>query len=686
MGVRLVNSQIITLGGGLDTATAPLAMAPGHAIGGENYEPRLQGGYSRTKGIERRDGRPRPSDAAIRVLGVATSWGASAVVGATATGSTSAATGVIAYVSGTYLALTKVTGTWVNGENLLVSAVSQGVVILEPSITELQSNAMYAAAEAIYRSDITVVPGSGPICGVCVVDNKLYAFRNNAGGTSQECYRATSAGWVLVTRHKMIRFTAGSGTYTGGTVTVTQGANTSTAYKIMVESGTWAGGTAAGVIIMLAPTPSTFTTGAATASPGTLAFTLNSGTYTTVPLAPSGRWKFVPYRFSLTGLTVTPVYGVDRVDLTSGFGGNCIEFDGTIIAPITAGGIDGPYRIECHSQHLFLVQREVSVQHSATGDPYNWTLISGAAEILVGEPITDMISMRGTQRDGAMFILCRNRTEILYGNDSADWNKVLMSKEVGAMPHTAQVVGNLMAFDEQGVRSFSTTQQFGNFVFATLSDHIRSKINGLTPKASAIDREGGRYRIFFSDGSFLSGVPGKRWSWMFSRYPFTVTYASEWEINGVSSIFVGGSDGYVYQCDRGRSFDGAAIVAWIKTAYAHLGSPTERKAFRRVEIEVRGESAGTLSAQPDYSYGDTSVTETAAASSTNNPIAGPAAAWDLGAWDEGSWDSMYLSLLSIKTPGTGQNVSMLIHSDSANELTHELTSMTHYYLPRRQRR
>lgn len=687
MGGELVTQQtaVVTLTGGLDTAAAPLAMNPGHVIGSENYEPRLQGGYQRVKGVERRDGRPAPSDAQIVVLGVATSWGAGATVGASATGGTSGATGVIAYVEGTYLALTKVTGTWQNGENLLVAAVNQGVTILEPSITALQANEMYAAAAAIYRADITAVPGSGPICGICMVNNVLYAFRNNAGGTSQDCYMESTSGWTLIPRHKLIRFTGGTGTYTSGTVTITQGGNTATGYRVMVESGSWGAGDAAGAIVMTAPTPGVFASAAATLSSGATV-TLNASTYSQIILYPSGRWKFKPYRFSLTGLSVTPVYGVDRVVNPGGAdtGGNFIEFDGNFIVPMTAGGIDGPYKLECHKQHLFAVRLKTSLQHSATGDPYNWTVVSGAGELLIGDEVTELVSMQGNEADGALFVLCRNRTEVLYGNDSADWNLVLLSKEVGAKPYSAQVLGSLLALDEQGVRRYAASDTFGNFTFNTLTDHLRNKVASLTPTASAVDREGGRYRIFFDDGTWISGVPGKPWAWMFCRYPFTVEVASEWEENGVSSIFVGDEDGYVYQCDRGRSFDGEAIEAWLKTAFAHLGSPTMRKAFRAVHIEVRGDSAGTLGVQPDYSYGDTSIDEVAAALATNNPVDGPDAAFDLGNWDEGSWDAKYISLLKVKARGVGENVSILIYSTAADELSHEVTSLTHFYLPRRQ--
>ncbi|MCP3674993.1 MAG: hypothetical protein GY829_11065, partial [Gammaproteobacteria bacterium] len=48
------------------------------------------------------------------------------------------------------------------------------------------------------RAAISEVPGSGSILGVCVFDNTVYAFRNNAGGTAAVMYKATVSGWTVV--------------------------------------------------------------------------------------------------------------------------------------------------------------------------------------------------------------------------------------------------------------------------------------------------------------------------------------------------------------------------------------------------------------------------------------------------------------------------------------------------------
>jgi hypothetical protein len=50
------------LQGGLDLVTPALMVKPGQLLDCLNYEPDINGGYRRMGGIERVDGRPKPSE------------------------------------------------------------------------------------------------------------------------------------------------------------------------------------------------------------------------------------------------------------------------------------------------------------------------------------------------------------------------------------------------------------------------------------------------------------------------------------------------------------------------------------------------------------------------------------------------------------------------------------------------
>lgn len=692
-----IQTYRLRMTGGLDTSSAPMSVPEGCVIGSKNYIERVvDGGYESTGNYERFDGRPRPSDAEILAIEADGVWSTAAVVGATATGGISGATGTICYYSDTLIALTEVVGTFVNGEVLMVGAATIGIAdTSSPSVSPLVVNEMYAGAADIYRAAIEAPPGSGPLLGACVIDNTVYAFRNNEAGTKQDVWKATTAGWVAIDYPVTWRvyFDTGNGVESDvGAFIMTQGSATVEVHRVMRNKGAWTAGDAEGVLALRgAPTGGTLTTGAATiAGLGTVNLTTVAAE---APLAPNGRWSFVAYKFNEEYFDIQPgalpVYGVDRVEragLADG-GGNCIEFDGYMATPLNAGGVDGPWRIACHKQHLFVVKRHTTLVHSGIENPYAFNALEGGGEIKVGGKVSALEPLQGSQDDGALAILCENRTDVLYGNDEADWNLVGLSSSVGAKVYSTQTLDSLIGMDKEGVRDFRPTQVFGNFTYNTLTNHVRANVVGRTPVASVVDRAGGRYRMFFADGSWLCGTPRKgRWAWMPGEYPVAMHFVQDWELDGKPVMLAGGTDGMLYMLDKGRSADGEPIEAWLKMAYAHCGDPMARKAFRGLSVEIRGESAGELQMMCDYSYGDTAISQNAPSAAINNPIPPPATPWDLGTWDLGTWDSQYATQLDIGSEGVGANVSTIFYSRTAKQLPHHITTLQHHSLKRRKGR
>lgn len=693
----------IKLGGGLDTSTAPMSVPEGCVIGSMNYQERVvDGGYERVHGYERFDGRPWPSDAQITALQGSPAWSASAVVGAIVAGAVSGATAVVCYYSTTMLGLTKNAGVFSTGEQLLVGGAPVGQVAGSSSVDPLTVNEIAAGAEGVYRADIGQVPGSGPVRGVCAIENEVYAFRDNVAGTAQEVWKATSAGWVAVPTLSTMKFTGGGSiepvnvglvinktSVSGGLVL---GDPRAVVRRIMTEGGDWIAGNASGTLVIETPTGGAFATPTATLTladaaghdVGSATITANTASIAPITLKPGGRWVFRPYQFALLPYARDLIYGCDR-DATGG--GNFIEFDGVTIAPLTAGGLPGPSTIEVHKNHLFGVFDETTVQFSSIGNPYRWSVLSGAGQMVTGATCTVLKSVAGDQDQAAMLALCPDRSSVLYGESSADFKLTPLATEVGAKRYSCQVLGSPIALDAQGIRNYMPTADFGNFATNTLTNHVRKNVVNKTPTASVLDSDGGRYRCFFSDGTWVTGTPRKsRWSWMLCKYPFVVHFAERWEINGVSRMFATGKDGWVYMLDRGRSFDGSDIEAWFKTGYSNFGTPWQVKTFKRVEVEIRGASAGVLQGQPDYSYGDTAMSVNAPSDATNSPVPPPASPWDLGEWDTGTWDSQYATMMPIRSGGRGKNVAFTFYSRSARELSHHLTTMIHFYIARKQAR
>ena len=209
------------LDGGEDVVSPNLVVKPGRLRSSKNYEPRTVGGYRRIDGYERYDGQPKPSLANQAFFNIDAVTNTVAV-GDKLTGSISSA---VAYVVGE----TAGVGTAYDFpdtddlfvDNDVLTNVTQGNTY---ATVDLSTTAMYGpyttnsstlsgfigAAQGVRRALIGAVPGSGIIRGIFRLSGDLYAFRDNAGATATDLYKATSAGWVLQTLGHKIAYTTGA--------------------------------------------------------------------------------------------------------------------------------------------------------------------------------------------------------------------------------------------------------------------------------------------------------------------------------------------------------------------------------------------------------------------------------------------------------------------------------------------
>lgn len=665
-----VRTQYFPLAGGLDGESAQLTLKPGFVNGASNYESSALDGYERIGGFERFSGQPRPSDATYKAFESSTGF-TGVAVGDTLTGQTSSATGkVLALRSTNQVIVGRFAGTFTYGENLLVGASVVGVLTKDASnVDGFDDNAFLTLAAEDRRADIGAVPGSGAVRGIAVLGSTLYAWRDNVGGTACDIYKSSPSGWVAVPLLRELFFSAGSGSAPAEGATITQGAVSATVKRVVLQSGSWAAGTAAGRFIVDAVTGGVFTAGVFTA--GVVA-TANAPD-TAITLLPGGRLDSVVYNF--TGLAGTQrLYGADGVN--RGF-----EFDGTVYAPISTGMVaDKPTHCTAHRNHLFF-SFDGSMQHSGIGFPYQWSVVVGAGEITAGDVITGFQELPSDSQGGALMVLTANRTWVLYGSSSANWSFVNFSDTVGAQPWSVQNLGRIMVFDTLGVATIEQSQSFGNFARAPLSARIQSLLASRTVTASVVNRANQRMRLFFSAGDSLSITPvGNGLAFMPIDYGKTVRCTCSAIVDGEYRNWFGSDDGYVYEADRGRSFDGESIFAFLKLAFNHIKSPGEKKRFRRVDLESKTRSACRMLVHGEYSLGAPDVGLTRIHTIER---AGLGAYYDLTNYDESFYDVARNAVNKVRLDGVGTDLSLSIVSESSSEMPHTLQSVTTVFTPRR---
>lgn len=653
-----VQYDLIRLAGGLDQVTPTLVMPPGFARKAANFECNVSGGYTRIAGYERFDGRTSPSAALYNILTCSLTGAVS--VGNTVVGQSSAATGKVIVRSGNDVVVTRQTGTFLASEGITVSAVSVGTItsvvgVSADGLTDAQYRNL-AADE--YRTSIQAVPGSGAVLGVAIYKGDVYAWRNNVGATAAVMHKATTSGWAAVTLGKELSFTNGSVLIPeGATVEGQTSGATGVVARAVLETGSWGGSPAATGRLILSSTTGTFQTGENLRIGGTT-HAHAGGAATQITLIPGGRYETVVGNFG-GGDANYRLYGCDGKN-------RAFEFDGTVFVPIASTmPTDTPTHIAVHKQHLFL-SFVASLQFSALGLPYQWDPVLGAGEIAMNAPITNLIVLPGDQSSGALGVYTRRDTSVLYGTSEANFALSTFNTGTGAVPFTAQNMDQAYVLDDRGIISLGTTLNFGNFLPASLTMNLRpyleNRINLAT--ASSVNRNKGQYRVFFSDGTaiYMTMVNGKLLGSMPVEFadPALVCVEGE-DSNGNAVSFFGSDNGFVYELDKGTSFDGDAISASVNLVYNSMKSPRILKRFRRASVELAGNYYAEIQFGYDLGYRRSEIPQPADASYEADLRS---SYWDSMIWDNFVWDGSDVTPSEIEVSGTAENIAIRVSCSS----------------------
>ena len=518
--------------------------------------------------------------------------------GATVTGVTSGATGVVARVSSRGGA---------NGAGLAVTSITSALGV----------------------ATVTTTAAHGLSSGAAVV----------VMGAAQTAYNVSTT--ATVTGASTFTYPVAGTPTTPATGTITYSTSS---------------GLAHGALILLSKT-GTFQADEALTVSGAYNMTATAAS-SAISLLPGGKFDFVETNFAGSART-TRVYGCDGVN--RGW-----EFDGTTFVPISTGATtDTPKFVDSHKQHLVLAIGS-SLIHSAPGLPYDYTALSGAAEIAVGDTIAGMLVQPGSQTTGAFAAFTKSGTQMLYGTGVSSWSLVPFAEGTGAIAWTCQNMAQSYALDDRGVFSIATSQNYGNFAQSALTAQIRPFIaayRSLTT-CSVVCREKSQYRVYFSNGMGLhmTIVNGKYLGAMPIYHPTGIHNA--WagsESNGDEIILLCGSDGYVYQAEKGTSFDGEPISASITLHHDSVKSPRILKRYRKCAVEMQGSSYAEVGFNYNLGYGKPEYPQPNNVTYSSNMLAGY---WDSDYWDTFFWDASNLVPMECEMDGTAENVALTFFSSS----------------------
>jgi len=487
--------------------------------------------------------------------------------------------------------------------------------------------------------------------------------------------------------------------YDSGSIEISEGANiagatsgvTATVTSVTISTGTIAAGDAAGYI-SVKNNSGTWTddeviningvdhaTVNGSSQPSSVVVAVADGTQYEQTLQPGGTYEFTNYNFrgESTGISM---YGVNTVD-------NGFSYDGTTFIKMYTGmDTDTPEHIAAHQKHLFFSYPNGSIQHSSIVAPNKWSVISGAAELGIG----DNVSGFSTEVNNVMSIFTRNNAFMLYGTSSADWELRQFHQGTGAIPYTLQKMDQTFFLDDRGITSIFTVQYFGDFQSAVASDKIDPYIQSKKNSAVASVRVRGKnqYRLYFDDktGVEMTFINKKNQGLM----PFTMDHQivcaiSQEDANGFEVLYAGFDDGYVRRLDSGTNFDGSEVSSFVRSTYYHYDSPGSRKRFRELGLEINADTSTTITVTPTYDFGGTFTPKTSPVSDSYS-VSVDADAWSESDISNSSTGITVVASERVKINGVGMNMGLIIENASTYDKPITLQGAIVEYTPRGVRR
>ena len=641
--------------GGLDINTPYLARSPGTLLRALNYEPDPDGGYRLMPGYERYDGRQSPTNTEVRVIPVDAVFSTEPALGDVVTGNSSNVTS--AYLGQdserNEIYVFNVSGRYQNNETLNSTTVTTTSLDLAAAglLDDTVSTTFFRQAREYNRTQITEVPGSGPVRFVFEHQGVVYAIRDNAPATAANIFRDTPTGWdqIDLTISGLLRFDNGQASSLNPFAieqTVTGG--TSGATGVVTGVANQSADRQAGYIT-LRNTTGTFQDNEQLEVNGSHAADAN-GTLETISLNAGGTYQGVSYNFF--GFSST-----NSIYFTNGLQ-TAMQFDGVSLAPIETGQtVDTPINVVAHHDHLFLAFANGRLIHSVISEPLHFRGDLGAVEFALGSEITNLI-----QAPLALVITTEDNIQALYGQNATNWQKSFISQKSIGVPNSGQYLIQPLVVDNSGVISISKVDQFGNFQDAIVNDGIRSLLNRLAPLVtnSSINKFRNHYYLFTSVGeNILTGFSNNEF---IGYFPFdlgrNVLFSSA---NEGRAFFTDDTGGFVYHWQIGTSHDGEAREAYLQTTYAFQGNPQLRKRYRRVTISLNTFITVNLQIAFAFNKGDGLTND----SSFIGRALGGGGRWDLDNWNEILWDGQDVPELISDIDGVGTDVSMFLYSNSA---------------------
>jgi hypothetical protein len=147
--------------------------------------------------------------------------------------------------------------------------------------------------------------------------------------------------------------------------------------------------------------------------------------------------------------------------------------------------------------------------------------------------------------------------------------------------------------------------------------------------------------------------------------------------NGTIMILFGDASGFVYQMEKGTSFDGSNIETRLATSYYNYGTPRHWKFFNRLGLEMSGDDSIVFTLGSIFEYANSVLNK---APTEDLTVSGGSALWGSTTWGSFTWGSGILGIIQPYIHGHGTNMAVTVATDSKYKTQHTIHNLTTDYI------
>jgi hypothetical protein len=578
--------------GGLISNLSPLQQgiqAPGSARVLRNYEPSIEGGYRRIAGFTKFDTAMVPY------------YGGAVVQGSGQTGTTLVLAGVT-------LAPSVGASVFIGSDEYVIDVGGVSYNSTNQSLTlTLTTSLLSSPADGTavsFSNNNTLCTGVAAWDGVAIVVRGNDVYKSN--GTGHTKVNVPSYGVVLVngvgqTGTSLVVDGLTATPQIGDTFTISGVEKT---YIITSAVSVVSGGATLTIYPALNSSPS-----------DNAALTFRS---TKIPVGTKVR--FAKYRIG----TTEKIVGVNGVSFP-------FIYDNTIFKKLNStADLEGVEHVAWFKNNLFFAKGDAVIFSAPfTDDDYN--AASGGGVINVGGRITGLKVFREQ-----LVIFTEQKIKRIVGSSIQDYVLQPITENLGCVSSDTiqEVGGDVMFLAADGLRLLSATDKIGDFSLGSVSQTIQKEltqlINEFTSFSSVVVRAKSQYRLFGFKNTVTQdatkGVIGTQLleggiGWAELRSIKAYAADSDYYTNKELVLFVN-ENGYIYELEKGNTFDGQNIKASFYTPYFPINDPRIRKTFYKLYtyLDPQGGFTANINLKLDFDTKDSVQPETLSVSNDTGEV------------------------------------------------------------------